>query len=147
MSGAVEYPYLPDGREILYVPGTDKFIAAAKEHALARSKDRPHPTGAVVVLHGEVLGRGANYHGPEGCERKKRGIPTGQRYDLCKWCGHENHSERRAVEDARAQGHDTNGADVYMWGHWWCCEPCWDAMIKAGIKNVYLLEGSESLFV
>jgi deoxycytidylate deaminase len=33
-----------------------------------------------------------------------------------------------------------------MWGHWWCCKPCWDNMIAAGIKNVYVIEGSEILF-
>lgn len=36
--------------------------------------------------------------------------------------------------------------DLYLWGHWWFCEPCWNAMIEAGIRDVYLLENSEVLF-
>ena len=43
-------------------------------------------------------------------------------------------------------GHNTKGADLYLWGHWWCCESCWNVMISAGIRNVYLLENSEILF-
>ena len=43
-------------------------------------------------------------------------------------------------------GHDTVGADLYLWGHWWACAPCWNAIIESGIENVYLLEGSERLF-
>lgn len=141
-----EYPYLPEGREILYVPEDNEFMQAAKEYALSHSEDRPHPTGAVAVLNGEVFGRGGNFHGPEGCERKKLGIPKGEGFELCEGCSYKNHGERQAVDDAKKNGKETQGADVYLWGHWWCCKPCWDAMIEAGIKNVYLLERSWELF-
>src|SRR3989344_441935 len=43
-------------------------------------------------------------------------------------------------------GHETIGADLYLWGHWWACQPCWNAIIEAGIENVYLLKDSERLF-
>jgi deoxycytidylate deaminase len=56
------------------------------------------------------------------------------------------HAEPRAVRDARKNCSDINDADLYLWGHWWCCKPCWDAMIGAGIKNVYLLDESIALF-
>jgi hypothetical protein len=55
-----EYPYLPAGRSILYVPITNPFMAEAKRVCMKYSTDHNHPTGAVVVKDGMVIGRGAN---------------------------------------------------------------------------------------
>lgn len=143
----IEYPYLPEGREILYVPADNPFILAAREFAEQNSLDTTMPTGSVIVRDGQIIGRGANgstYHETHGCERVAQGIPTGQHYELCEGCHPKNHSEPKAVADANAHGEDVRGADLYLWGHWWCCEPCWNAM--DGIRNVYLMEGSEVLF-
>lgn len=146
---AIQYPYLPDGKTIAYVLADNPFMHAAEEYARAHSLDKEHPTGAVLVKDGIIVGYGANgstYHEEHGCERKRQGIPTGERYDLCEGCHPKNHSEPKAIADARSRGEDTHGADLYLYGHWWCCKPCWDAMIAAGIKTLYLLEGSEKLF-
>jgi deoxycytidylate deaminase len=51
-----------------------------------------------------------------------------------------------AIKDVATNGLDCQGADLYLYGHWWCCESCWKAMIAAKIRNVYLLENSENLF-
>ncbi|HEY4516564.1 MAG TPA: deaminase [Candidatus Paceibacterota bacterium] len=145
----IDYPYLPEGREIKYVPADDPFITEARGYALQNALDDTQKTGSVIVINGKIIGRGANgseYHTKHGCERVRRGIPTGQQYELCEGCHPKNHSEPRAIADAKKNGHDPKGADLYLWGHWWACEPCWRAMIEAGIKNVYLLEGSEKLF-
>jgi deoxycytidylate deaminase len=107
------------------------------------------PNAALIVKDETMLGIGANgstYHRSNGCERVRRNILTGEGYDLCEGCHPKNHGELRAIEDARGKGQDTQGSDLYLWGHWWCCEPCWDAMLKVGIKNVFLLEKSEELF-
>lgn len=150
MSGVViKYPYLPEGREILYVTGDHPHMERAKKRALEHSLDDAVKTGAILVLNEVVIGEGANgseYHKTNACERVKRGMPTGQGYELCEGCHPKNHAEPRAIADALAQGHKTKGADLYLWGHWWCCEPCWRAMIEGEIANVYLLEGSEILF-
>lgn len=143
------YPYLPAGRKFLYVPEGNPFMQEAREYARGHSLDDTVKTGSVLVKDGAVIGRGANgsdYHKIHGCERVRLGIPTGQGYELCEGCHPKNHSEPRAIADARANGHDTEGADLYLWGHWWACEPCWNATIGAGVKDVYLLEGSERLF-
>lgn len=146
----IKYPEpLPPGRTIRYVSVDNEYMRAAKEYALERSLDKAMPTGSVVVKDGEIIGEGANgsdYHEKHGCERKKRGIPTGQGYELCEGCHPQNHSERRAVFRALEQGYDTNGADLYLWGHWWCCSPCWKAMIEAGIRDVVLLDNSWVIF-
>ncbi|MDP3661414.1 MAG: deaminase [bacterium] len=146
---AIQYPYLPEGREIKYVSEDNVFMRAARDYALAHSLDNFQKTGSVVVQRERVIGRGANgslYHKEYGCERVRQHIPTGDRYDLCEGCHPKNHSEPKALADARTRGETTHGADLYLYGHWWCCKPCWDAMIDAGIRNVYLLEGSEKLF-
>ena len=145
----IKYPYLPEGRTILYVPADNPFMREARAFALAHSLDDTVKTGSIVVKDGEIIGRGANgsdYHKTHGCERVRRGIPTGEGYELCEGCHPQNHSERRAIFKAVHAGYDVAGADLYLWGHWWCCKPCWDSMIEAGVANVYLLEGSEALF-
>ena|SRR3989344_1346959 len=146
---AIPYPYLPTGRSIRYVPVDNEYMMAAKEYAKEHSLDDLVKTGAIIVKDGEILGRGANgsnYHKENGCERVRRGIPTGHGYELCEGCHPKNHAEPRAIADAAKNGRDTVGADLYLWGHWWACTRCWEAMIEAGIENVYLLEGSERLF-
>jgi deoxycytidylate deaminase len=148
-SPKIEYPYMPEGKTVLYVPEDNPYIQMAKKYAREHSLDSTVPTGSVLVMNGAVIGLGANgsdYHKTHECERVKRGIPTGQNYELCEGCHPKNHSEPRAIENAKQAGHDTAGADLYLWGHYWCCEPCWKAMVAAGIKNVYLMEGSEILF-
>lgn len=145
----IKYPYLPEGRTILYVPFSNKYMAEAKEYARLYSLDKVIQTGSAIVKDGEIIGRGANgssYHETHECERVKQKIPTGQGYELCEGCHPKNHSEPQAIKNAKDLGNDTNGADLYLWGHWWCCESCWNAMASAGIKNVYLLEDSEILY-
>jgi deoxycytidylate deaminase len=145
----IDYPYIPQGRTILYVPADNQFMIEAREYALKNSLDDAVKTGSVVVKDGIVIGRGANgsdYHKTHECERVKQKMPTGQGYELCEGCHPKNHSEPRAVANAQASGHDTRGADLYLWGHWWCCEPCWKAMIDGGIGSVFLMEGSDRLF-
>ena len=145
----IKYPYLPEGREIKYVPQNNQFIIEACVYALEHSLDDAVKTGSVIVKDGKIIGRGANgsdYHQTHECERVKRKMPTGTGYELCEGCHPKNHSEPRAIADAKACGHDPKGADLYLWGHWWACEPCWDAIVNAGIANVYLMEDSEKLF-
>lgn len=146
---AIQYPYLPEGKTISYVHADNRFMHAAEECARMYSLDPAHSTGTVLVKNEIIVGRGANgstYHEEHGCERKRQNIPTGERYDLCEGCSPQNHSEQKAIADAKSRGVETRGADLYLWGHWWCCKPCWDAMIDAGIRGVYLLEGSEKVF-
>lgn len=145
----IEYPYLPKGYKILYVPIDNEYIKQAKRFAKENSLDKVMPNSSVIVKDGVVIGLGANgsdYHEKHGCYRVKNKIPTGQGYELCEGCSSNNHGEANAIKDATYKGNNMSGADLYLWGHWWCCEPCWNKMISAGIKNVYLLEGSEILF-
>lgn len=144
-----EIPYIREGRTILYVPETNVFMIQAKEYARLNSLDKEMPNASLIVKDGVIIGRGFNgsiYHENHECERVKKNIPTGEGYELCEGCHPKNHGEGRAIDDAQRNNKEITGADLYMWGHWWCCKDCWNAMEKAGIKNVYLLENSEVLF-
>jgi deoxycytidylate deaminase len=145
----IKYPYIPEGKNILYVPIDNKYIQEAKNFAKENSLDKTMPNSSIIVKNDSVIGRGANgsdYHEKHGCYRVKNNIPTGQGYELCEGCSSKNHGEAKALANSISLGNDPNGADIYLWGHWWCCEPCWNAMIKAGIKDVYLMEGSDIFF-
>lgn len=145
----IQYPYIPAGKTIEYVSMDNEFMQAAKAFAREHSLDKVMPNSSVIVCDGEVIAAGANgsdYHDTHECERVKQGMPSGQGYELCEGCHPKNHGEQSAINSAKSKGVDVSGADLYMWGHWWCCESCWDAMENAGINQVYLLEGSEKLF-
>ncbi|MSU55135.1 MAG: hypothetical protein EXS46_01175 [Candidatus Taylorbacteria bacterium] len=155
---SISYPYLPEGRTIKYVPAHDRFMRAAEDACRELSTDRQHPTSAVLVKDGVVVSSAANravlknskllaFHRKGWCVRKLLKTPSGQKYWLCPGCASsKNHAETSVMRLAIKQGIDTEGADIYHWGHWWCCKPCWDSMIAGGIRNVYLLEESDKLF-
>jgi deoxycytidylate deaminase len=146
---SVPYPYMPTEGIIHYVSADNTFMQAARAVAAEQSLDKTMPTGSVIVRDNTILGKGANgstYHETHGCERVRLHIPTGQGYELCEGCSPKNHSEPKAIADARKNTKDLRGTVVYLWGHWWCCESCWNAMFEQGINTVYLLENSEILF-
>ncbi len=156
----MQYPYLPEGRTINYVSVENVFMKEAMRLRNEESTDMQHPTGAVVVKDGMVIGRGANqsalrnkrlleFHRTKFCVRRFLKIPSGQKYWLCPGCAScEQHAESRACKDAIKKTEKGNvvGADLYLYGHWWCCEQCWDNMIAAGIDRVFLVEGALELF-
>ncbi len=142
-----QYPYLPEGRTILYVSKNNPFILEAEKIA-GKTGCVKQATGAVVVKDGKIIGRGCNAgKRVEICPRVERGSKTGEDYHFCKeLCLQEGHGEVTSIKDAKQKGHDTTDADLYLYGHWWCCKNCWDTMIAAGINNVYLLEGATEKF-
>jgi deoxycytidylate deaminase len=151
------FPYLPEGREIKYVLETDVFIKQAKKERV-NSTDDSHPTGAVVVKEGLVIGKGANqsalknkkfreFHAKYFCIRRFLKIPSGQKYWLCPGCASfRYHAESQAIKNALLKHNSLVNSDLYLYGHWWCCQPCWEKMIKAGIKNVFLVDGATEKF-
>ncbi len=153
----IKYPYLPEGKHILYVSDGNPFMQEAKHACNGLSTESKQPTGAVLVRDGKIIARAANESRIKNvsllklhnrlCMRKLLHVPTGTHYWVCPGCAaYRQHAESRVVRAARNDGIKTDGADLYLYGHWWCCKPCWDAMISAGIRDIYLLDGSDKLF-
>ena len=145
----IQYPYLPEGREIHYVSADHPWMRAAREVADSHSACSFWPTGAVVVKDGKIIGRGANSGNcfRPICPRVAEHCKTGEGYHLCRdLCEQDGHSEITATDDAMKNTADASGADLYLYGHWWCCKPCWDRMIACGIRNIYLLENAHHVF-
>lgn len=153
-----KYPYLPEGRTIKYVPIENRFMAEAKNAREKLSTEMNHATGSVVVLGNEIIGRAGNQAGIKNkriqkihkeklCIRRILNIPSGEKYWLCPGCAkYSDHAEAGAVRDALKKRGSIDGADLYLYGHWWCCKPCWDSMIEAGINDVYLVDNADELF-
>lgn len=142
-------PFVPEGAEIFTLPADNVFMQEAKAVSEKYSLDLKHRTGAIIIRKDAVLGKGANgshYHEKHGCKRKELGIPTGEGYDLCPGCSPKNHAEQKAIQDAVDHKKKTKDADLFLWGHWWCCQSCWKAMEKAKIKRVFLVENAYELF-
>ena len=154
-------PYIPPGKEILTVPENDFFMTTAMRVRDTESTDLNHSTGAVIVKNGAILGKAANkagfkneklieLHRKGWCVRKMLKVKSGTEYWLCPGCSnHKDHAESGAVRNAlNKSGYDrVRGADLYLYGHYWCCKPCWDDMLRAGIRNVYVVENADKLFV
>ncbi|MEI7462774.1 MAG: hypothetical protein WCK03_00040 [Candidatus Taylorbacteria bacterium] len=152
--------YLPEGAEIKYVAVNNDYMKEALVIRDLGSTDMQFPTGAVVVFQGVIIGSGANQsalknkkliniHKEFLCIRRILKIPSGHKYWLCPGCSsHEEHAEARAVRDAirNNPGKSIVGSSLYLYGHWWCCRPCWDRMTEVGISKVFLVEGAEDLF-
>lgn len=143
----IKYPYLPEGREYLYVDLENEFMRAAKAKAEIGGC-RKHANAAVIVKDGTIVSEGSNAGVfVSVCPRAYKGYPTGEGYHYCKnYCDQEGHSEVVAINNAKANGVDVTGADIYLYGHWWMCQNCWNHMIEAGINKTYLFTGSEKLF-
>lgn len=143
-----------------YISEENPWIQLAKKAAIEKSLTPTFPIG-IVIVNGETLvsesANGNGYHEANtsspghkgGCvrrfisqEREDAGQPkllSGEGFDLCPGCDTNFHAEARAIKEATIP-ELLKGADVYMYGHWWCCEDCWDKMKKAGINKVYAVE-------
>ncbi len=143
----IKYPYLPEGQTYHYVRVDNEFMAVAKRN-MERSGCRKHATSAVAVIDGKIVAEGSN----AGtfvtiCPRVYKGYGTGQGYRYCiDYCGQQGHAEVMVVRDAKEKGVDLTGADVYLYGHWWACQKCWDALLAAKIGRLFVSEGSEQMF-
>jgi deoxycytidylate deaminase len=146
-----KYPYLPEGRVIHHVAADHPFMLEAKNVRAELSGDPIWPNGAVMVKEGKIVARAGNgfnrgSHLIHVCPRIVHECPSGEGYDLCSLHDPQGHAEQMTIKVAIENGIDPTGADIYMYGHWWCCKPCWDEMIAHGIANVYLPERADAIF-
>jgi deoxycytidylate deaminase len=158
-----EITYFQNKEFYNFVPKTNDFITAAKNAAIKHSLTSIFPIGIVAVKEGVVMaeaGNGNGYHEAnletpghrKGCvrrylndEREKEGLPkfkSGEGFEFCPGCHADSHAEANLLKNAKESGtyEKLGGADVYMYGHFWCCKPCWEKLMSAGVQNIYLPE-------
>jgi deoxycytidylate deaminase len=141
-----------------FVPANNHFMGKAKDAALELSKTLVFPIGIVAVKDGVIVGRAGNGNGyheehendsghRKGCvrrflseEREGRGLPKfkgGEGFELCPGCSTDYHAEANLIRSV-VDKNSLKGAEVYMYGHFWCCEACWEKMKEAQIAKVNL---------
>jgi len=108
--------------------------------------------GAVIVLNEQAIASG--YCGaPRGvkdclerdkCLRAEMGVPSGERYELCR----SVHAEQNAIINAARAGTNIFGGDIYIWGYCletkrafnsYPCLLCLKMVVNAGLKRIYYL--------
>lgn len=155
----IEYFQRPEWYEL--VPEINEFMMKAREAAIKYSLTPIFPIGIVAVKEGVLIaeaGNGNGYHEKntespghrKGCvrrylnaEREKQGLEkfkSGEGFELCPGCHTDFHAEANLIRKATEQNmlEKLKGADLYMYGHFWCCKPCFEKMIMAGVKDIYL---------
>lgn len=145
------YPYMPADRHLKYVPHDHDHMVSAMSARERKAGDSLYPVGIAIVRDGKVLltaGNGFNRGAGavHVCPRIVLDVPSGTGYDLCTLHDAPGHAEAMAVKVAAEQGINIVGADAYMYGHWWACEPCWNALIKAGIRDLYVADDADDRF-
>jgi deoxycytidylate deaminase len=146
-----QYPYEPpQGYKFVDIknPFMQAAMLASKELAFDTGINVLAPIGLVLVKDGKVLLRtmaGSDYHQKFGCERQKLGIVNGE-YEQCPGCSNKIHAEQNAIRQAQDNNIDITGADAYLFGHFWYCEPCCKALAEKGIVNLYLLDDANLYF-
>ncbi len=152
-----EIEYFQKPEHYIFVPENNQYIQAAKT-AAKYSLTSVFPIGIVAVKNNEIIaqaGNGNGYHESnentpghrKGCirrflndEREKQGLSKfkgGEGFELCPGCHTDSHAEANLIKNM-LDPEKLKGADIYMYGHFWCCKPCWNKMLNVGIKNVYL---------
>lgn len=118
------------------------FMIVAKKRA-AESRCKKMQTGTCLVTGNGYVLSANNDTGVYVSECPRMEMPTGVGYELCKdVCKQEGHTEIRVLRKADDSGIDTRGSELFLWGHWYCCDPCIGAMERAGVKKYYVLPES-----
>jgi deoxycytidylate deaminase len=97
-------------------------------------------TTIAVIKNGVNFWVGSNWceNPQETCPRK--GLETGVGYELCKSiCGQQNHAE---VDACLKAGENARGADLFLIGHYYCCDGCKAVMNEHGIKSIRIFDGA-----
>jgi dCMP deaminase len=107
-----------------------------------RSTCMRRQVGALIVKDRRILSTGYNgapsgvAHCEEvGCIRQMRGVPAGERHELCRGL----HAEQNAIIQAAYHGVSITGSLLYCTHN--PCSLCVKMIINAGITQIFYLEG------
>jgi dCMP deaminase len=123
-------------------PSWEEYFMDITHLVSKRSTCLRRRVGAVVVKDKKILATG--YNGAPsrldhcldvGCLRIKKGIPSGERHELCRGL----HAEQNAIVQAAYHGVGIQGSTLYCTNH--PCAICSKMIINAGINRVVYEEG------
>lgn len=133
-----------------YVDAKNPYMIEAYKEA-CKSGCGSRQVGSVIVKEGKIIARGHNSGNrePAPCPRVEQNLPSGIGYELCPHCGESDlmcHAEADTIKNAEIFGADTSGGELYLFGHWWACAPCWKKALAAGIMKIYLVYEAATIF-
>ncbi|HZK43031.1 MAG TPA: cytidine/deoxycytidylate deaminase family protein [Syntrophomonadaceae bacterium] len=118
-------------------PSWDEYFLQLAVLVASRSTCLRRQVGAVLVRDQRIIAtgyngapRGLKHCSETGCLRAKEGIPSGQRYELCRGV----HAEQNAIINAAFYGVATEGAVIYCTNQ--PCIICARMIINAGIIKI-----------
>jgi len=127
----------PDDR-----PGWDEYFMEIARLISRRSTCLRRSVGAVLVRERRLLTTGYNgapsgmaHCAETGCRRQARGVPSGERAEICRGL----HAEQNAIIQAAFHGASIAGSSLY------CtiqpCSICVKMLINAGIEEIVYEDG------
>jgi len=135
-------------------PTWDEYFLLVAFMVSRRSSCLRRKVGAVIVKDKDIISSG--YNGaptPQkncieigNCYRDRHGIKSGTQLERCRASG--SHAESNAIALAAKNGHSTQGAALYLYGHSFICNVCRGIIANSRIKRVFHLseEGNVKIF-
>ncbi|MDD3818984.1 MAG: cytidine/deoxycytidylate deaminase family protein [Actinomycetota bacterium] len=123
-------------------PTWDEYFASITRQVATRSTCLRRKVGAIIVKEKRILTTGYN-GAPRGvrncleigkCLREQRGIPSGERHEICRGL----HAEQNAILQASYYGVQISNSIIYTTNQ--PCVMCAKMIINCGIKKVYYFE-------
>ena len=123
-------------------PSWDEYFMSITELVAERATCLRRKVGAILVRDKHIIATGYNgaprnvAHCTEvGCLREQKGIPSGERHELCRGL----HAEQNAIIQAALHGVSVEGATLYCTNT--PCAICSKMLINAGIVKIYYKDG------
>ncbi|MDR1472134.1 MAG: cytidine/deoxycytidylate deaminase family protein [Synergistaceae bacterium] len=124
----------PDDRKR---PEWDAYFMAMALLASTRSTCVRRRVGAVIVKDNRVLATGYNgapagtmHCADTGCLRRRLGIPSGERHEICRGA----HAEMNAISQAASSGTSIRSCAIYVTAE--PCSMCSKLLINAGCARI-----------
>lgn len=132
-------------------PNWDEYFLLMAFIASRRSSCLRKKVGAVIVMDKAVISTG--YNGAPNhqencldigkCYRDEHNITSGTQLEKCRASG--SHAESNAIALAAKNGHSTQGATLYIYGHNMICNMCRGIIANAAITRVVHLSENQDV--
>jgi len=123
-------------------PSWDQYFLRIADTVATRSTCLRRQVGALIVKDRRILATGYNgtpksiaHCSVAGCLRKKLGVSSGKRHELCRGL----HAEQNAIIQAALYGTSVKDSVMYVTNH--PCIICAKMIINAGINEIIIADG------